>query len=124
MRAQHRQRQAVIRHSMAHLVSVFRGESARLLELDLGNHAGLEVGDLHDACVLYVYFAHDQVVDGRCHLHTDRFRVPNNKKPKLDQLPKQTRTDVFNTIRQFMTPSCMRKAVWCSLQLLLANLPA
>ena len=48
-----------------YLVGVFGRESARLLELDLGNQGGLQVGDAHDACVLNVDLAHDQVVDGR-----------------------------------------------------------
>ncbi len=48
-----------------YLVSILGGESARLLEPDLGDHGGLQVGDAHDACVLNVNLAHDQVVDGR-----------------------------------------------------------
>ena len=47
----------------AHLVSILGGQAARLLELDLGHHAGLHVVDLHDPCVLNVDLAHDQVVD-------------------------------------------------------------
>lgn len=50
-------------------MSVFGRKSARLLELDLGNQGGLQVGDAHDACVLNVDLAHDQVVDGRGDLH-------------------------------------------------------
>lgn len=46
-------------------MSILGGESARFLELDLGNHGGLQIGDAHDACVLNVDLAHDQVVDGR-----------------------------------------------------------
>lgn len=45
-------------------MSVLGREAARLLELDLGHHAGLHIADLHDAGVLYVDLAHDQVVDG------------------------------------------------------------
>ena len=48
-----------------YLVSIFGRKSARLLELDFGNQCGLQVGDAHDACVLNVDLAHDQVVDGR-----------------------------------------------------------
>ncbi len=52
-----------------YLVSILGGEATGLLELDLGNHGGLQVGDAHDACVLNVDLAHDQVVDGRGDLH-------------------------------------------------------
>ena len=52
-----------------YLMGVLGGQSTRLLELDLGHHAGLQVVDAHDASVLYVYLPHDQVVDGRCDLH-------------------------------------------------------
>ena len=45
-------------------MSVLGGQPASLFELDLGHHAGLQVGDLHDACVLNVDLAHDQVIDG------------------------------------------------------------
>lgn len=45
-------------------MSILGGQTARLLELDFGHHAGLHIGDLHDPCVLNVELAHDQVVDG------------------------------------------------------------
>ena len=51
-------------------MSILGGQTAGLLELDPGNHAGLHIADLHDPCVLNVDLAHDQVVDGRCHLQT------------------------------------------------------
>lgn len=47
-----------------HLVSILGRQAARLLEPDLGYHAGLNIADLHDACVLDVDLSHDQVVDG------------------------------------------------------------
>ncbi len=58
--------------SNADLMGVLGGEPARLLELDLGHHAGLQVGDAHDPSVLNVHLAHDQIVDGRCHLQRSR----------------------------------------------------
>lgn len=60
----------------ADLVSILGGESARLLELDLGDQAGLQVGDTHDARVLNVHLPHDQVVDGRIHLQTGTHMSP------------------------------------------------
>ena len=45
-------------------MGILGGESAGLFELDFGHHAGLQISDLHDACVLNVDLAHDQVVDG------------------------------------------------------------
>ncbi len=56
--------------TLDYLVSILGGESARLLELDLSNQGGLQVGDAHDAGVLNVDLAHDQVVDGRGDLHS------------------------------------------------------
>ena len=53
-----------VQPNKTYLMSILRGQATRLLELDFGHEAGLQVGDLHDASVLNVDLAHDQVVDG------------------------------------------------------------